>query len=55
MGARRYGISQLNTRREIPYLQATMYYCLFISTLYCFICPYSLVDNLKSPYLLAPD
>ena len=42
MGARRYGISprvfnsiahewdvQLNTRREIPYLQATMYYFVY--------------------------
>ena len=42
MGARRYGISlrvfnsiahasdvELNTRREIPYLQATMYYFVY--------------------------
>ena len=26
----------LNTRREIPYLSAPMYYCLFLSLLYCF-------------------
>ena len=31
------------------------YFHAIITTLYCFICPYSLVDNLKSPYLLAPD
>ena len=103
------------TKREIPYLQATMYYCVYyinkkahnitetifylratavsveakdksdsgsthsnkqfsnafintienfsllfyfhaiITTLCYFICPYSSVDNLKSPYLLAAD
>ena len=31
------------------------YFHFIITTLYCFICPYSLVDNLKSPYLLVPD
>ena len=31
------------------------YFHFIINALYCFICPYSLVDNLKSRYLLAPD
>ena len=33
----------------------SFYFHFIITTLYCFICPYSLVDNLKSPYLRAPD
>ena len=48
MGARRYGISlrvlnvELKTRREIPYLQATMYYFVYyINTIaYCYYCYY---------------
>ena len=42
----------INTIENVSLL---FYFHAIITTLYCFICPYSLVDNLKSPYLLAPD
>ena len=40
---------------SIENFSLVFYFHAIITTLYCFICPYSLADNLKSPYLLAPD
>ena len=43
---------QTNNLQKLPLL---FYFHSIITTLYCFICPYLLVDNLRSPYPFARD
>ena len=49
---KQFSITFINTIENFSLL---FYFHFIIATFYCFICPYSLVGSLKSPYLLAPD